>query len=379
MPLYVVDAHCAYQSGLNVSSLKREGFSALIVKATEGSGSRYTAPARFNSWVDQARDAGLVPGAYHWLRGDVSARVQLDAFLTRIASVGGPAGMLIGLDVEDVYSPPSVAQACEWLAGFAGECPGHPVLFYSGAWWYGPHFGVARMASPVTRLWNSRYVSGTGYASTLYAGVPTSWWTAQYGGFDEVTLAQYTSRATCGGITGNVDVSAFRGTFTQLKALASAGSTQQGAGMGDPLTTDTPVPFRSDDVVHYASSATTITGALSSISYYGLMTRNLVNQVIAGQSDDATRDAGTAAAIEALTDALAAGQGGTGAPIDTAAIIERIDQRATESRALVESLQARLVDVHADLDAERATSGDLRAQLESLHTAIRAAGQALSQ
>jgi GH25 family lysozyme M1 (1,4-beta-N-acetylmuramidase) len=227
---WLIDAHCTYQAGLDVEKLAEEGYSALVVKATQGS-SGYWAPAAFDDWTRRARAAGMIPGAYHWINNSDPIQ-QVDYFLRRLQSVGGPDGMLIQLDCEDTATPATAATVTLWIREWNRRTGNHPLLFYSGAWWYPAKLGsfqVAKVASNVHQ-WDSHYVTGAGYASALYEAVPAGWWTSRYGGFGEVTVMQFSSAGHAGGLAGGVDVNAFRGTRADLHTLA--GHTLAGDDMG---------------------------------------------------------------------------------------------------------------------------------------------------
>jgi GH25 family lysozyme M1 (1,4-beta-N-acetylmuramidase) len=216
---WLIDAHCTYQAGLDVEKLAEEGYSALVVKATQGS-SGYWAPPAFDDWIRRARAAGMIPGAYHWIN-NTNPVEQVDYFLRRLSSVGGPNGMLIQLDCEDTASPATAATVTLWIREWNRRTGNHPLLFYSGAWWYPAKLGSFRVAdvAPNVHQWDSHYVTGGGYASALYESVPAGWWIARYGGFGEVTVMQFSSSGRAGGLAGGVDVNAFRGTRAELHAL----------------------------------------------------------------------------------------------------------------------------------------------------------------
>lgn len=239
MVLWVVDAHPAYQAGLNVESLAREGYSALIVKATQ-SLTAYTAPATFDNWLNRARAVGLVPFAYHWL-SNLDPIGQADHFTRRIEAQLGQ-GLGLAYDNEDLSSPCSL----DTLAKFSDRMrynTGHAqALHYSGAWWARTRIGSYPLASLGLVPWDSKYVSGSGYASVLYQGVPADWWVPGYGGFARSKMLQFSSRGTAGGITANVDVNAFDGTRDELLALAA------GADIGGttPAMADLQTPEQRD-------------------------------------------------------------------------------------------------------------------------------------
>jgi len=219
---YIVDAHLRYQYGLRVDRLAAEGFSALIVKVTEGM-TRYTASSRFETWRSQAESTGLLFGSYHWLRGDCGGRAQVDRYL---AHAGTEPGRIYAIDVEDPKSPPSKSVVLAAIERYVERMPGHPLVIYSGKWWvdqYAPWLRSFDLSSlgPV-RLWDSHYVHGPGYASALYESVPASWWERRYGGLAP-TLLQFTGSARIGGISP-VDASAFRGTPDEMRAVLTSTS-----------------------------------------------------------------------------------------------------------------------------------------------------------
>jgi hypothetical protein len=217
MTIFVVDIS-GHQDAFDAARAGREGYAAVICKATEGR--TYNDP-RFDTFIPQIKAAGLIPGAYHFLRaGDGAAQAR--AFHARVTAHGGPGGFLCACDNEqDATLAATKAFFAEW-ARLSGN---HPLMMYSGSWWWtsrgwnGP--------SLTQYLWDSRYVSGSGVGSDLYTKVPASWWTPGYGGWGTATLLQFSSKATVAGQP--VDVSAYRGTYGQLLALAGAdGSTTPG-------------------------------------------------------------------------------------------------------------------------------------------------------
>lgn len=198
-----------HQGAFPVGRAVNEGFSAVFCKATEGV--TYRDP-RFDSFIPQVTAAGAIPGAYHFLRaGDGAAQAR--AFHTRIRSHGGPAGWLCACDNEaDASWSTTMAFFAEWnrLTNH------HPLIMYSGAWWWKPRGWNG--SSLTQHLWHSRYVAGTGTATSLWAKAPTSWWAPGYGGWPTATLLQFTSTARVAGQL--VDVSAFRGDRAALLHLA---------------------------------------------------------------------------------------------------------------------------------------------------------------
>jgi lysozyme len=202
-----------YQGNFNVAEAGREGYSAIICKATEGL--TYQDP-RFDAFIPQIKAAGLIPGTYHFLRaGDGAAQAR--AFHARVAAHGGPDGFLCACDNEqDANWAVTKAFFAEWNQLTSG----HPLIMYSGAWWWSSRGWNGASLTPY--LWHSHYVSGGGAGSALYAKVPESWWTPGYGGWSTATILQFSSSATVAG--QQVDVDAFRGTLDELRALTHIAS-----------------------------------------------------------------------------------------------------------------------------------------------------------
>lgn len=202
----------SYQEGLDVAQAVREGYSGIIMKATEGTTWR---DGQFDTFAGQALAAGAVPGAYHFLRSG-SGRAQCDVFWQRIRDHGGPDGWIAACDNEaDASWQTTVDFFTRWRE-LAGD---HPLIMYSGNWWWSERGWPGASLTP--HLWDSRYVSGSGYGSELYGQVPDSWWTSRYGGWRDVTLLQFTSRSLVAG--QHVDANFFRGSVDELRALLTRG------------------------------------------------------------------------------------------------------------------------------------------------------------
>lgn len=208
MPVWLVDIS-NWQAGIAIEEIAREGFSACVVKATEGT--TYRDP-QYDGWIPRIIATGMIPGAYHYLRNSDPV-AQARAFHGRVAAHGGPQGWLIQLDNEEDATWEVTAG---WVAEWNRLTGRHPFLMYTGAWWWRPRGWNGASLTPY--LWHSSYVSGEGYASDLYTRVPGSWWTPGYGGWSQATILQFSSSGLVAGRL--VDVDAFRGSLDQLRALA---------------------------------------------------------------------------------------------------------------------------------------------------------------
>lgn len=214
--LYGVDVHGAYQAGISFPTLARQGYSFAAVKASEGTGFR--AP-NFGPWIAAIRAAGLIPGAYHWIKaGDGAAQARF--FHSIVTAAGGPTGMLIQLDCEDNAG---YADVQAWAAEWRRLTNDHPFLIYTGGWWWRPRGWNGAAVTPY--LWDSHYLTADADTAqddpATFAGrIPSTWWNPGYGGWSSATFVQFSSRGDAGGLGNNVDLNATKLTMDQLRALA---------------------------------------------------------------------------------------------------------------------------------------------------------------
>jgi hypothetical protein len=90
------------------------------------------------------------------------------------------------VDVEaepypDVDFDPRFSDVEAFVDGLRERIGEHPILIYSGAWYWHGYLGNPSLKNIVdnyqAKVWNAHYVSGAGYASVLYKSVPKVWWT----------------------------------------------------------------------------------------------------------------------------------------------------------------------------------------------------------
>jgi lysozyme len=219
-----------HQGNFPVAQAVSEGYEFVIAKCSQGDW--YEDPYYF-TFVSQARAAGAIPGAYHWLEyGD--GRGQARFFYSRVVQSGGPNGMLIVCDNE---SNADWNTTCEFFDEWAKLSGNHPMFMYTGAWWWNARGWSGASLTPL--LWHSSYVSGSSTGSALYGLVPDGFWTPGYGGWNGATLLQYSSTGRVAGYS--IDVNFFRGSRNELLSLTRTGASP-GAMIGDSMDMSTTVP-----------------------------------------------------------------------------------------------------------------------------------------
>lgn len=217
MTVYVADI-ASYQRGLVPAELK-PFCAGLMVKCTQGSG--YDDPD-YPGWIEQARTSGLLRAAYHFIDGSAPA-----AQAANLAAHIGDKSLPVMLDEEEV----GLAQALEVADAISAEGMNPRMIYLSRSYW--DKLGRPDLAAPLgsrkLALINAAYPSeATGSPAVLYLGDSRPEWDA-YGGTD-VALWQFTDNAALAG--QRIDVSAYRGSITQLAKLIDTTAPATGTGSG---------------------------------------------------------------------------------------------------------------------------------------------------
>ena len=183
-----------WQKTLNWKALKESGYEFAFIKATEGG--TYKDPM-FLSHAKAAKDAGLLIGAYHYLRPKTEVTKQIDNFLESVGKADLDLPHVLDLEDTDGLSAPMVTQsALLWCE--ATTTVKSPPIIYTGLYF-------------VNDLKNPKE----------FAKYPL--WIAQYRNrpptiprpFEKWTFWQYTS-------DGGLDKNWFNGSLEELNSLVMA-------------------------------------------------------------------------------------------------------------------------------------------------------------
>lgn len=153
----------------DLKTIVESGIGAWIAKATEGL--TYDDP-EFDAFVPRARAAGLLVGAYQFLRSAHSGAVQADEFLKETRPHRAIAPMILALDWESHDATPEHARDFvkrvhevteKWPIVYAGEPflrskigrAADPVLSWC-EWWY-PAYGVDPNKPHIHATWPKGY------------------------------------------------------------------------------------------------------------------------------------------------------------------------------------------------------------------------------
>ena len=210
MTLYGIDVS-NHQGDFDFAAAKREGFTFATHKVTEGDG--YKDPKWPRAREEMRKHFPGRFGGYVFCRRSAHPEREADLLLQHL----GDPTIPVQLDYEDTAGGGSVEDM--WARIHAIEARGMRVFAtYVPRWFWRDRMG-GKSLGDVPALWNSHYVTGTGFASTLYEsnpGVVSQGWADFHPGAP-VRILQFSESASVAG--QRIDVNAFRGTPLELDAL----------------------------------------------------------------------------------------------------------------------------------------------------------------
>jgi hypothetical protein len=191
-------------ASLDLAQCRREGVEFIFIKSTEGAG--FVDPA-FAANLAEARAAGMLVAAYHYVRSDATAAAQV-ANVARVV----PKDVPVIPDVE--ANSGGIALVRDFVARL--QAAGYHVPLTYLPRWYWQQLGSPSLEG-LPSLWSSRYPDTVaGNLAGEYGRAPASYWNG-YGGLG-VTVLQFTSSARVAGHQP-LDGNAYIGTREQLAAV----------------------------------------------------------------------------------------------------------------------------------------------------------------
>ncbi|MFC8536317.1 GH25 family lysozyme [Streptomyces sp. NPDC057249] len=198
----------SWQGSINWNSVRGAGIEFAWMKATEGL--TYKDPT-FSANYLNAYHAGVIRGAYHYARPDVSGgAAQADFFASNGGAWSRDNLTLPGvLDIEGTCYGYSQASMQQWILDFYNRYKartGRDVVIYTSPSWWNTCTGGWSGMSARSPLWVAHWTTGT-------PSIPS--------GFPFYTVWQYSSTGSVSGVSGNVDRDRFGGDRSRLLALAN--------------------------------------------------------------------------------------------------------------------------------------------------------------
>ena len=191
------------QTEIDWARVAAAGVQFCYVKATEGEGLK---DIQFRDYFDNAKAAGLLPGAYHFFRPGKDAEAQAESFL-HVVSTLSPGDLPPVLDVEvgTSQNAASIVNGIQtWVEAVENVLGRQPILYTYPSFWTQTLRGSTRFSGYL--LWVAHYTAKP--TPTLPKG------------FDDFAFWQFTEQGQVDGVTGKVDLNRFNGSLAELNALA---------------------------------------------------------------------------------------------------------------------------------------------------------------
>jgi GH25 family lysozyme M1 (1,4-beta-N-acetylmuramidase) len=192
-----------YQPRVDWKAVKAAGKAFAFIKATEGT---TLVDHTFASHWKGARDAGVLRGAYHFLRPEHDAVAQAQFFLAQITDDPGELPPTVDVEVSDRVSVAHVAGCAAAFVDYVAATLGRPLVYTSpGFWNLLPDIpDIAAKAD----LWVANWGASP----------------ARVKGWSKWTFWQYTDKGTVSGIPGSADVDGdrFNGSVADLQAYCAS-------------------------------------------------------------------------------------------------------------------------------------------------------------
>ncbi len=208
-----------YEPNVDWGLIRAQGIQFVIIKATEGA--TYKDSMFATHWTN-AKNAGLIRGAYHYLRAGDDPNAQAQSFLASVKLESGDLPPF--LDLEGTYNDGQtntkfISCAGTWLATVAQATGRKPYVYSTGSFLQ-EHISI----NSKPPAWAKNY--GVWIANYLYTYVEGVSQPVEAAGWPSWEFWQYTNHGDIQGITtdtgqkpSEIDLNWYRGTVQDLYTL----------------------------------------------------------------------------------------------------------------------------------------------------------------
>jgi lysozyme len=219
----------SYVPGIDVSiwepridwlKVRLQGYRFALIKASEGN---FKDPC-FDAHWEGSRKAGLIRGAYHYLKVAQDAKAQAQFYLNAVKFAAGDLAPILDLEEIGNQGQPNarfIANVEIWLKQVE-QATGKKAFVYSRASFLQSKVTLPNGKAPA---WAADYPVWIAHYFYNYVEGIKPW---EFAGWQPWTFWQYTDRGQVGGVTNvdgiptNVDLNWFKGTVADLYKLAGA-------------------------------------------------------------------------------------------------------------------------------------------------------------
>jgi GH25 family lysozyme M1 (1,4-beta-N-acetylmuramidase) len=199
-----------HQENFDIAETKREGFSFMAAKVTEGDFFKDSFWPRNRELMLQHFPAMFC--GYHFAKNGNPIAAQVENLRAHL----GDPNIPVMLDYEDPDTAGTGANMRDLVDAI--DAAGMRVCaIYLPRWYWRDHMGSPPL-SGLPPLWNSHYVTASGFASVIYPGKGFEGW-KDYAAGAPVEILQFSDKGQVAGRL--VDVNAYEGTLDGLRELFS--------------------------------------------------------------------------------------------------------------------------------------------------------------
>ncbi|WP_329686128.1 glycoside hydrolase family 25 protein [Longimicrobium sp.] len=192
-----------WQGAIDWNRAAGDGVSFAFIKATEGGD--YVDPAFAANWAGAAA-AGIPRGAYHFYRPQTDAAAQAQHFLRTVQLRAGDLPPVLDVEVTDGRPAAEIAAGVRtWLQTVERATGRRPIVYTRASFWTG-QMGGGFGAYP---LWVAHY-------GAAQPSIPADW--------SRWAFWQHSDAGRVAGITGDVDLNWFAGSWADLQAFIQTGA-----------------------------------------------------------------------------------------------------------------------------------------------------------
>jgi lysozyme len=188
-----------FQGDVDWPTVKATGVSFAFAKATESTG---TVDPMFKTNWQAMKDAGILRGAYHFFHPEKDATAQANNFIQTVGPLA-PEDLppVLDLEITDGATGSAIVQGVEtWLTLVSQQMGRVPMIYVTASYW-------------------NEYMTGD-FSNYLL-------WVANYdvskpklpNGWSDWNFWQHSKSGSVNGISGDVDLDYFNGTFEELLAF----------------------------------------------------------------------------------------------------------------------------------------------------------------
>lgn len=235
-----------FQGAVNWQEVKQAGMSFALAKATEG---QTSVDSQFkNNWPNM-KAAGLLRGAYHFFDAGIDGTAQANHFLQNTQIEPGDLPPVIDVEAAASASKATILQEVQnWLDTVEQALNRRPMIYTTASFW-DSHLNDTFGAYP---LWVAEY-------GVSAPKIPAGWSTWQFW--------QYSQSGTVSGVSGNVDMDEFNGSYDDLLAFLQLAAPQSDSTASSGSATDGDATVDGETSDDASGDASTSSEAASATTY----------------------------------------------------------------------------------------------------------------